>query len=69
MVLSWVYATKKVATAPSLTILVLLPHVLSNGVQPFLIFYLLMFFFVFGGFLGVVTPGPASRAAATSHNG
>ena len=47
MVHSRVCATKRVATAPTLTILVMLPHVPFSGVLPF------GFFFVFGEFLGM----------------
>ena len=53
MALYWVYATKRVATAPSLTILVMLPHVPSNGTPPFSIFDFLIFLSLEHGGRGV----------------
>ena len=56
MALSQVYATKTVAMAPSLTILVMVPHVPSNGAPPLCFYFLFSGFFSFwGGFLGEVS--------------
>ena len=47
MALSRVCTTKRVVAAPSLTILVMLPHVPSNGAPPFFLFLVFLLFFIF----------------------
>ena len=54
ILLAWVYATKTFATAPDITILVMLPHVPSNGALPLCFFYLFLICF-FVGFLDAVS--------------